>query len=523
MRFESRSGAPSKRSVGTLQKKRAGLTPRTADENILQPVSIRVAGRQGRPLPRQHVREKRLALEIDEGILFMSELQTPDIRRLHEEWRGRQGFRFIRRLETGVPAMQRHRLIRRHALHSLARAIRPDHFEIDLLQFAQAEKKDRLHGRQIPPHRVHFPVKPPPFPRCLDSGADPEPVAFRAFEANLQVMPRGKTVRIVPVDKGFRVDVVDHKVEIPIVVQIGVCRTIRKGSLAHTPVPRLVCKDNSRFVSIDIVAQRAGRHLPDHFQRGQRFPPGTRLLMRIHQRTPEKIEIRVVAHVAIRDEKIVIAIEIEVGQQRRPAPVGIRNACDLSDFRESPISPIQLQHIAHILLVKPLTSEVFVKHMVLRPLQHFLPEMIFGQHIQRHDVGQRIVVYIGNVGPHGRVGRMRQKRAYGFGKRSVSVVYVQVIVLDIVVGNVEIGPGIPVQIANDHTEPEAQRIADDARRLTHVRKRSAVVPVQLVACKGVAATPHIVHIEAAQTPDRMIQQIQIQVAIPVVIEQGRVV
>ena len=181
-----------------------------------------------------------------------------------------------------------------------------------------------------------------------------------------------------------------------------------------------------------------------------------------------------------------------------------------------------MQHIAHILLVKPLTPEIFVKHMVLRPLQHFLPEMIFGYHIERRDVGQRIVVYIGNIGPHGRVGRMRQKRAYGFGKRPVPVVHVQVIILDKVVGNVEIRPGVPVHIANDHTESEAKGVADDARRFAHVRKRSAVVPVQFVADQGVASTPHIVYIEAGQTPDRMIQQIYIQVAIPVVIEQGRV-
>ena len=196
------------------------------------------------------------------------------------------GLLFIRRLGIGVPAMQRHRLIRRHALYPLARAIRPDHLEIDLLQFAQTEKKHRLHGRQIPPHRVHFPVKTPSSPRCLDHSADPEPVAFRPFEANLQVMPRSKAVRIVSIDKGFRIDVVDHQIEIPIVVQIGVRRAVRRGSLTHPPVPRLVRKGDPRFVSIDIVAQQGGRHFPDHFHRGEGCAPGARLLIRIYERDP---------------------------------------------------------------------------------------------------------------------------------------------------------------------------------------------------------------------------------------------
>ena len=161
--------------------------------------------------------------------------------------------------------------------------------------------------------------------------------------------------------------------------------------------------------------------------------------------------------------------------------------------------------------------------MVFRAFQDLLPKMIFGQHIQRHDIGPAVVVYVGDIRPHGRIGRMRQHIARGFDERPVPAIHVQIIVLDIVVGNIQIGPAVPVHVARNGAKPETQRIPDNARRFARVRKAPAVVPVQFVACKRVARSPHILHVETAQAPDRMIQEVHIQVAVPVVIEEDGVV
>ena len=74
VRFERRARSPAKRSVRALQKERARLPPRPADEYILQPVSVRIPRRQRRPLPGQHMRQQRLALEIHERVFDMREL-----------------------------------------------------------------------------------------------------------------------------------------------------------------------------------------------------------------------------------------------------------------------------------------------------------------------------------------------------------------------------------------------------------------------------------------------------------------
>ena len=176
----------------------------------------------------------------------------------------------------------------------------------------------RLHGRQIPPHRIHFPVKPLSRPGNLHRRPDPEPVAIGAFEANLQIMPRAKAVRIVPIDERFRIDVVDHKVKVPVVVQVCVRRAVRKGGVAQAPVLRLVGERRPRFfpvdIPVDIIGYGRGRHLPNHVRRGQRFAPRARLPVRIHQRTPQEIKVRVVPQIAVRHEQVVSPVQIEIGQ-----------------------------------------------------------------------------------------------------------------------------------------------------------------------------------------------------------------
>src|SRR5256712_12882291 len=74
--------------------------------------------------------------------------------------------------------------------------------------------------------------------------------------------------------------------------------------------------------------------------------------------------------------------------------------------------------------------------------------------------------------------------AYGcgdrFGERAVAVVIVEKVVFLKVVGDVQVGAAVPVQIARDHAEAVPRGAAAEAGVAAHVYKMASVVPVEAV-------------------------------------------
>ena len=66
------------------------------------------------------------------------------------------------------------------------------------------------------------------------------------------------------------------------------------------------------------------------------------------------------------------------------------------------------------------------------------------------------------------------------GERSVAVVVVEEVVFLKIVGDVEVGAAVPVQIARDHAQAVSRGASVEAGALTHVHKVAPVVPIEAV-------------------------------------------
>ena len=109
-----------------------------------------------------------------------------------------------------------------------------------------------------------------------------------------------------------------------------------------------------------------------------------------------------------------------------------------------------------------------------------------------------------------------------FGERAVSLVDVQVVLLEEIVGDVDVGPAVAVYIAHADTESEADLTAEDARLFADVDEALAVVAVELVTAVGVSFLARIARTEAANRPRRVVDDEEIEIAVAIVVEEGGV-
>ena len=109
-----------------------------------------------------------------------------------------------------------------------------------------------------------------------------------------------------------------------------------------------------------------------------------------------------------------------------------------------------------------------------------------------------------------------------FGERAVSLVDVEVVLLEKIVGDVDVGPAVAVHICDADTESEADLAAEDARRVADVDEALAVVAVELVTAVGVAFFARIARTEAANRPRRVVDNEEIEIAVAIVVEEGGV-
>ncbi len=116
------------------------------------------------------------------------------------------------------------------------------------------------------------------------------------------------------------------------------------------------------------------------------------------------------------------------------------------------------------------------------------------------------------------MGKMRFQR---FGKCAVPVVSVEIIALEKIIGHIQIGPAVSVEIAGYHIESECNLAAVNTRLDTHVDKSLPIVAIQFVTASLMTAIAYVTHPETAHFARRIVDEVHIQVPVPVVIEKRR--
>ena len=183
---------------------------------------------------------------------------------------------------------------------------------------------------------------------------------------------------------------------------------------------------------------------------------------------------------AVGHEDVLVTVEVEVGDQGRPAPVGAGDAALPGDVAERAVAVVVLEHVAHELVVEPLARLGLIQLPGFVRRRGLQPVVVRRQHVGRVDVRPAIVVDVGDVDTHREVARQRHRLLEHLVEGPVALVDVQVVALEEVVRDVHVRPPIAVYVANGDPQPEADLGAVDPRLLAHVDEMAAVVPVQLV-------------------------------------------
>ena len=238
-----------------------------------------------------------------------------------------------------------------------------------------------------------------------DPRPDPVRIAFRTIEPDFQVVRsvREPLARHIPVDRSPLVDVVRDEVKIPIIVQVDVDGAVGECRLSEPPLCRDILKKQGTAVPIHVVRLTDGWRSVGQFEvRLRQWSSEPPLYVRLRDKIGV-IEIVRPAINAIGDEDVRMSVVVEIGAQRGPAPVGRGDTSQHADLAESPLAPVQLQRVAGklgLVAIGALEIGNFRRLVGEGGLRVFV---LLGQHVQRNDVDQPIVVDIDQIVAHGRV------------------------------------------------------------------------------------------------------------------------
>ena len=352
-----------------------------------------------------------------------------------------------------------------------------------------------------------------------DLRADPRGIGPGALQDNLQVVALGELARAVPINRGRGLEPVHHQIERPAVVQVHVGRAVRETRLCEPPGLRLVGEREVSVVAIRVVGDRDPRHLPDHRPGEPRHPAAQRGLYDGVSHVREVVEVVRPVIDAVGDEQVLAAVVVQVGKQGSPAPIGRVHARLIPDLTEAPVAAIELKRVTGVLRVVA-RLELQIVDVEALGIGGCLEDLfLLGEHVEDHQVRPAVVVEVRGVHAHRGVARVSHRGGDRLGERPVAVVVVEKVVFLKVIGDVQVGTAVAVQVARDHAETVPRGAALEAGVVAHVDKMAPVVPVETVARSRAARRRLRAGAGCPLGVGRMGQQVHIEVAVAVVIEE----
>ena len=317
--------------------------------------------------------------------------------------------------------------------------------------------------------------------------ADPPSVGGLPVEPDLQIVMDVVIGLDVLVDRGRRVDVIDHEVELAVVIEIRIGRAIRKAPSIHAPLLGHVRERQVTLVPKQVVREVVTGQLLQESQRpaivsGPARPEHGRLVIEIVDRLG----------IAVGDEDVLVPIVIEIGEQSTPAPVRVRDARQAADLAEDDVSVLgeavaQLQRVDVEVIAESPGMQLHATAVGEVPAHPFASGQARRHHVHLNNVGPAVVVEVGDVDPHPREAGVLEPSRGLVGERAIAVVDVEDIVGRDVVRDVDVGSPIPVEVGDGHAESITD-LSQDAGLLGYVRERSvAVVPIELIVTAGARA------------------------------------
>ena len=151
----------------------------------------------------------------------------------------------------------------------------------------------------------------------------------------------------------------------------------------------------------------------------------------------------------------------------------------------------------------------------------FQDRLVLRQHVERDDVGLSIVVEVGGVDTHREPAGVTSCFGDRLGESAVAVIDVEVVVALEIVGDVEIGAAVAVEVAGDDAEPVTVDAVVQAGGVGHIGEVIPVVAEQPVAGARPAIPGLRALFDAALGMRGVVEQVHVEVAVTIVIEEQR--
>ncbi len=515
--------------VRPLRVERARLALGPAHVHVVEAVAGDIGHGQARALRRKLTGQQRLAPKVGVVVFLvgMAERDLPGD--VFEEGRcagrlrhGEGAIGRVRRRGLRLPHSEP--LVRGHVRAALHAPIGPGNRHcVHRVGGAHPNREPRPAGRLEAAHRVLLPVVGRSL--VLDGHRRPEPagVGRLAVQRELEESVVGLGGGLVPENEGLVPKVVDHEIGGAVVVEVPVRGPVGEAGSVEPPLRRGVFEAEAVLVAEGVVRKPLRRHLLDEVEK---FGPAA-LLHPLGGRSGGQFRHEVlVGHVlvdAVRDEDIRLAVEVEVRHERPPAPVRRVDPGELGDFAERTSAAIELQRVVLELVVIAAPHLRLVRRPALEGRGRLEPIVAPGAHVGHEEVGPAVVGQVADVGAHGGEAGGRHLLRQDFAERPVLVVEVEVVPFEEVVGDVQVGPAVAVQVPHADAQAEGDLALVDAGLLGDVRERAPVVAEELVAAQRVAlAAPVLPEVELADRRERVVQEVEVEVPILVIVEEGGV-
>ena len=178
-------------------------------------------------------------------------------------------------------------------------------------------------------------------------------VSCRTGQFDLQKMVFRLLFLVISENESSVIDIVDHQIEIAVVIQIAKCSPVGKGRDSQPPGLCFIPEAQVSVIAEKIVIDFPGRHTGQHCQ-----VLVVRKLPILPQRPCEprldvtaKIKVQYIFSQAVGNVYILEAVIIKICCQRGPAPVCVGKPRQLDYIAESAITVVEVKTIIHILVV----------------------------------------------------------------------------------------------------------------------------------------------------------------------------
>ena len=280
---------------------------------------------------------------------------------------------------------------------------------------------------------------------------DRDPGAHRAGVGRIahQADRHPRRTGIVAQHQGGRAEAVDHHVEIAIPVQIARRHPVGNVHVGpESPARSGVLEGQVTAIAEGAIGQRQRGELPSLPLPRHIGEPVLQPLL--------GVGVHHVPRVPGRDQEVLPPIEVHVQEQRAPRPSAGLDPREFGELREAAIAAIEEQGVAlQLKLGFRVTGTLGLRgvrgHLGLEPAA------VVAEHVRHEQVGQAVGVDVPHVGAHGGVAHLPLDPPIGQPKVAGAVIEPEEVGILEVVGDVQVGRAIAVEVGKPGAERKRLR------------------------------------------------------------------